>query len=96
MRVNGGLLYMGNLNETTVRRKRKMTKGRSLVTLQNKIREHKKFYNRVFKNSQKSKEKDSKLPENKRPQKEYFCDRFPTVDSFLRMKPFKQPNITKR
>ena len=87
---------MSKGNETTIRRKRKMTKGRSLVTLQNKIREHKKFYKNIFRNSQKSKEKDLKLPENKRPQKEYFCDKYPTEDSFLKMKPFKQPNITKR
>lgn len=87
---------MDNYETTIIRHKKGLGKGRSLVTFQNKTRQLKKFYRKTFENSKKSKERDNKLPENKRPRKKYFCDKYPTEDSFFKKNSLKQPNITKR
>ena len=60
-------------------------KGRSLRTNQNKLRKLKSFYEGVFKRSQEVKQ--SKKYPNKI---KYFCDRFITFDSYLKMYSIKE------
>lgn len=62
------------------------TKGRSSKTYKNKIRELTKRYNRLFKASQARKSKN--------PQGTYFCDKYPTADSFLKTINIKKENIS--
>jgi len=58
-------------------------KGRSSRTNHNKLRELKSFYKGVFKRSQKSKQSNPKKTK-------FFCDRFPTLESFLKYYPIKK------
>ena len=63
--------------------RRNRIKGRSVRTYKNKVREITKYYRLTFKHSTKQKERDMKLSENKRPKKQYFCDKFPNEKSFI-------------
>ena len=58
-------------------------KGRSLRTNQNKLRQLTSFYNGLFKRSQKNKKKNPNKTK-------YFCNRFKTLDSFLKYQPLKK------
>lgn len=58
-------------------------KGRSSRTNQNKLRKLTSFYNGLFKRSQENKKKNPKKTK-------YFCDRFPTLESYLKYYPLKQ------
>ena len=60
-------------------------KGRSSRTNQNKLRELTKFYNGLFKRSQELKQ-SKKYPKKTK----YFCDRFTTLDSYLKQYPLKR------
>ena len=63
--------------------RRNPLKGRSVRTYHNKMRELKKFYRLTFKHSTAQKERDTALPETKRPKKRYFCDKYPNEKSFI-------------
>jgi len=65
-------------------------KGRSETTYQNKLRRMKKFYSKTFRNSKKSKELAEKRGESKFGQ--YFCDKYPTEQSFLKVLNLKESN----
>ena len=60
-------------------------KGRSSRTNQNKLRNLKSFYEGLFKRSQQSKQSFTTNKKTK-----FFCDRFPTLDSFAKHYPLKQ------
>jgi len=68
--------------------KRFTSKGRSRRTVKNKERKLKRLYQSLFKASLKKKKQN--------PQKTYFCDKFKTVDSFLKIINIKQSNIEKK
>ena len=62
-------------------------KGRTPVTNKNKKRELTKKYNNLFKASLKRKKQN--------PQKQYFCDKYPSVASFLSIITIKPPSASK-
>jgi len=80
----------GETSTTTVKRtkERFRTKGRSSQTYKNKIREMKKLYKRLYKASEKKK--------GKNPQGKYFCDKYTTCASFLKVVKIKEPNKEKK
>jgi hypothetical protein len=72
-----------------IKRRGRKEKGRSSRTYQNKLRKLKSFYERTFRHSQEFKKS------NINPKKtNYFCDRFPNWEAFLKLNPLKQ--ATKR
>lgn len=77
---------------STVKRQSYGTKGRSATTYQNKLRKITKFYNRLFKKSQKTKTKYGSLSNDSKRKKPFFCDRYPTLDDFLKVNQIKKPN----
>ena len=60
-------------------------KGRTSRTNKNKLRELTSFYNGLFKRSKELKQ-SKKYPKKTK----YFCDRFLTLDNFLKYYPLKQ------
>jgi len=84
-----GLLSKGKSivreEKSTKRGTRYLAKGRSSHTNQNKLRRLKSFYEQVFKRSQELKQ-SKKYPNRKK----YFCDRFPTEESYLSKYPLKK------
>ncbi len=70
-------------------------KGRSQQTYKNKLRKMKTFYRLTFKHSTEQKERTMTLPGNNKPQKEYFCDKYPTEVSFFKVFKIKECNISK-
>jgi len=65
-----------------IQKRRKKSKGRSLTTYRNKIKQLEKFYKRTFRSSQKRK-KESKG-------RFFFCDKYPTLKSFMDKQKIKQ------
>jgi len=73
VRLNVGKVRVGEAKRPTSRRSR--AKPRTSHTYNNKLRKLKSKYNRLFRNSQKAKEKGGKEP--------FFCDNYPDFDKFL-------------
>ena len=72
------------------------SKGRTAITYQNKLRKITKFYNHLYKKSQESKTKYGSLPKDKQTRKKpFFCDKYPDVNTFLKVNPLNKPNKTK-
>ena len=71
--------------QPTKSRKDVSAKGRSSHTNQNKLRELTKFYEGVFKRSQELKQ-SKKYPNRTK----YFCDNYPTLESYLKQYPLKK------
>jgi len=68
--------------------KNQIGKGRSKRTYKNKVRELTKRYRQLYKAGEKRKKSN--------PQGTYFCDKYSTVDIFLKSVTVKKENITKR
>ncbi len=64
-----------------------INKGRSTATYQRKVKQLKRLYKNLYKSSTKKKSKS--------PQGVYFCDKYPTEDSFLAKVNIKKSNQTK-
>lgn len=71
--LNVGKAVVGEVSKSKSRRNR--AKPRTNKTYQNKLSKLKSKYNRLFKSSQKSKEKGGNSP--------HFCDKYPDFESFL-------------
>lgn len=66
------------------KKKTRLSKGRTLKTNKNKINKLKRIYRNLFKSAQKKKKNNS--------QGIYFCDKYPTCDSFLKKINIKKAN----
>jgi len=81
------------VDENYNHRRRTPIKGRSFLTYQNKIDKIRKQYEKQFANSEKQKETDNgTLPKNK---KGYFCENYPTADSYMKNYKVKTSNAKK-
>ncbi len=65
----------------STKRRRGLSKGRSIVTFQNKLRKVKKLYNLTFKNSKKRKKQYESSSTKKKGT--FFCDKYPNEKSYL-------------
>lgn len=63
---------------------------RTSNTKSNKLRKLKSIYNRIFRHSVKAKKED------KSKKKEYFCDKYPTVESYLKNYPLKEVGVASK
>lgn len=69
-------------------RRHKKPKGRSTKTNTNKLNRLSRFYDRMYKESSKSK---VKTPKRTKP---YFCDKYSTFEEFRKVNPVKGTNAT--
>ena len=69
-----------------IKSRRSKAHARTLTTFNNKLNKLKSTYQRLYNNSKKAKDKYTVMPEGERKIKDrkFFCDNYPTQDSFLK------------
>jgi len=82
---------LGYLVPKKVKGSRKKSRIRTFHTYQNKLNKIKNIYNKLYNYSLKAKEKG--IQSN--PNYEYFCDRYPTFESFVKNYKLKEPKTEK-
>jgi len=86
---------MGRTKNNKVERG-KGRKGRSAITFQLKLNRLEKTYKRLFKKSNQSKNKNTRSTGNSNSKKRvFFCDKYKTFDSFLKVNSIKKSNKQK-
>jgi len=84
MALSNKFLKRAGLGELVAKKKkRRMPQIRTMATLLNKQKKMKALYGRLYRKSEKAKAREAKDPK-KNPNKTYFCDKFPTFDSYAK------------